>query len=303
MKSDTRTVKIDDAPKKFYDIRFDNLTDLHDYLTVQKPPINENIFKKLASLNPNEDFFGKPFDEAVEYCIKGYSGGNFDNFLITNMKLSESFLDLTGDRRLVKSFYGGVPLAPLAAANVPECMLRYDIDEKSYVRNIYVAMNYPSYTSAEAVVNRGLAVLYLLQTLEAKNEMVNLHTISLQEDKNEIIGIDVGLKRPGEPFTDIKKCYFPLVGIEFLRRVIFRVIETTAVESSSWGVNYGRPCRYDEYQQLYNLTDKDIVILPPLEIGISGENIYDDTISMIEHLNLENEFDIDKIKKLKYKNL
>ena len=96
---------------------------------------------------------------------------------------------------------------------------------------------------------------------------------------------------------DIKKCYFPLTGREFLRRILFRVLESMPVENNwSWG--YGRTVEESSLRKLYNLKDSDYVISSPNEIGINGTDIYRDTARLIENLNLREEFDVPKIKKL-----
>ena len=46
------------------------------------------------------------------------------------------------------------------------------------------------------------------------------------------------------------------------------------------------------------MKDTDYVISTPNEIGISGGDIYRDTARLIENLDLEEEFDVPKIKKL-----
>ena len=96
---------------------------------------------------------------------------------------------------------------------------------------------------------------------------------------------------------NIKKCYFPLVGREFLRRILFRVKESIPFEVDwSWG--YGSTLEEEPLREFFNLKDTDYVISTPNEIGISGGDIYRDTARLIENLDLEEEFDVPKIKKL-----
>ena len=55
----------------------------------------------------------------------------------------------------------------------------------------------------------------------------------------------------------------------FLRRILFRVLESMPVESNwSWG--YGRTVEEASLRKLYNLKDSDYVISTPNEIGING---------------------------------
>ena len=285
---------------RIYNLRFNNLTDLHDYL-ISNPVVNRSVFHEQASLNPNFSFYGEALPKAIEYCISGYKEG-FDNFLVANDKLRETTKEISDNRVLTRTMYGGMPLSALVAAGVPDCMLRYDRDTKSVVRNIYFNLAYPAITTTDKIINRGLATLYIIQALEAKGEMINFKTFQLLRCEDETLNIEITLKKPGDLFLDIEKCYFPIKGKEFLRRVLFRVIESSSVTNSNWGYGYGEPVGENGIRDFFNISSNDLVISYPTEMGITGSNIYDDTLILIERLGLEKEFDINKIKELKYRN-
>ena len=283
--------------RTIYNLRFANLTDLHDYLR-QNPVVNRNVFERQASLNYDYSFYGEPLDKAIDYCIGGYSEG-FSNFLVANDKLKSTTRDLSDNRVLTRSVYGGMPLSALVAAGVPDCLLRYERDTTSVVRNVYYNLAYPASTSTAKIVNRGLATLYIIQALEAKGEMINFQAFELSECSDEIVNIEINLKKPGDLFLDIEKCYFPIKGKEFLRRVLFRVLESSPVQNDYWGEGYGSPINQEGIREFFGATERDLVISYPSEMGIEGDNIYDDTITLIEQLGLREEFDIPKIKQLK----
>ena len=284
--------------KTIYNLRFANLTDLHDYLK-QDPIVNRRVFQRQASLNPDLSFYGESLEKSIEYCISGYNEG-FDNFLVANDKLKSTTRDLSDNRVLTRSIYGGMPLSSLVAAGVPDCMLRYERDTNSVVRNIYFNLAYPAYTSASKIVNRGLATLYIIQALEAKGEMVNFQAFELTDCGDEIVNIEINLKKPGDLFLDIEKCYFPIKGKEFLRRILFRVLESSPVKNEYWGEGYGSPVNQEGIRKFFNTQPQDLIISYPSEMRIEGSNIYDDTITLIEQLGLEEEFDIPKIKAMKF---
>ena len=143
-------------------------------------------------------------------------------------------------------------------------------------------------------LNRGLN---FSQALEKQGDIVNFIARETSSCGDEIVNIEVVLKKPSDIMLDIKKCYFPLTGREFLRRILFRVLESMPVENNwSWG--YGRTVGEASLRKLYNLRDSDYVISTPNEIGINGSDIYRDTARLIENLNLKEEFDVPKIKKL-----
>ena len=79
------------------------------------------------------------------------------------------------------------------------------------------------------------------------------------------------------------------------------MLESSKVTDSYWGEGYGSPVNEDGIRDFFNISSKDLVISYPSEMGIDGDNIYDDTVTLIERLGLESEFNIPKIKELKYR--
>lgn len=287
---------------KIYNVKFYNLTDLYDYLK-NNPTVNTEIFKECASSdNTNMTFYGASLEKSIEYIMGGYNNG-LDNFLITSNRLQTANVDVSDNRKIKRGLYGGIPLSPLLASNVPDCMLRYERESSEIVRNIYFSLGYPFKTYASQIINRGLATIYIIDSLEKKGQMINFkaNEVSYNEyshidSTKEIVNIEILLKKPGDIFFDIEKCFFPMVGKEFLRRILFRVLESVPVTFNDWGKNYGHSFSSAEVAQLLNLSKNDMIIPSPSEIGIKGYNIYEDTIQMIDYLKLTDEFDIEKIK-------
>ena len=274
--------QVDD--KTVYYMGFPNLTSFHDYLK-SNLPVNDEIFPFQSSLSEDEYFYGEPLEKAIEYCISGYNKG-FDNFLKTSQQLSQAIVKESDNRKLVRSLYGGIPLAPLVAAGVPDCMLKYERDRQTIVRNIYFNLTYPASTTSSQIINRGLATLYMIQALEEKGEMINFYAFEMSCCYDEYL------------FLNIEKCYFPMVGKEFLRRNMFRLLESMPVKNWEWGRGYGSPLNEQCVRDFLHLSPLDCVISYPREMGIEGIDIYDDTIALIDKLGFTDEFDINKIKQL-----
>ena len=288
---------IKDRKDIIYKANFSNLTDLHDYLK-RNPKVNKIFRGGQSSLSNDYSFHGESLDKSIDYCIRGYKDG-LDSFLKANAKLKEAIKETSDSRKMVRSIYGGVPLAPLVAAGVPDCMLRYDLDTSETVRNIFFSLGYACANDTTQIINRGLATLYIIQALEERGELVNFRAFDFSHVDNEYTNIEINLKKPGDQFLDVGKCYFPLVRKEFLRRILFRVQESVPVEKYEWRNSYGQVVSTNKTREFFNMKDTDIYIPQPKSCGIYGYNIYDDTISLIESLNLEKEFDIQKIKKIK----
>ena len=113
-----------------------------------------------------------------------------------------------------------------------------------------------------------------------------------------MVNISINLKRPGDLFLNIEKCYFPIKAKEFLRRLLFRVLESVPVEDLFWGEGYGKPASIKEMREFFNPNSKDLIISYPSEMGIKGYNIYEDTLNLIKKLKIEDEFDLQRIRKL-----
>lgn len=281
---------------KVYNMNFSNLTDLHLYLK-DDPEVNKNVFGTQASLDSDTSFHGEYLDKCIDYCIGGYKTG-FESFLRTSNDLKKIGVADTDARTLKRSLYGGIPLSPLVAAGVPDCMLRYDRSEDLKYVTIYFNLGYPHFTTGSEIVNRGLATLHIIQALENKGYIVNFKAFELSHCGNEMINISIDLKKPGDLFLNMEKCYFPIKAKEFLRRILFRVLESMPVENYSWSSGYGQAANQKEMEKFFGTKSTDLLIAAPREMGIGGENIYDDTLTLINKLNIQDEFDVNRIKKL-----
>lgn len=278
--------------KKIYDIRFDGLYDLHEYLT-SNPEVNRKVFYEQSSLDIDEEFYGESLKKSIKYLTGGYKK-ELDNFLKINDELRTNCFDLTDELIQRRGIFGGVPLAPLVAAGVPDCMLRYERNQDLRVVNVYFNLGYPCYTSTNAIINRGLAAIYLIQSLEQKGYIVNFYAYELSSCGDEIVNIEIKLKTNSDLFFNVEKCYYPMRAKEFLRRLLFRVLESTPVKNN-WIDGYGRPAKISEVRKFYEIEGESLVIGSPSEMGIDGYNIYKDTENLIRKLKVSDEFDMERI--------
>lgn len=281
---------------KIYKIHFSNLTDLYYYLK-SEPKVNNIFCGYQSSMSDDVEFNGESLKKAIEYCKGGYCEKDNDFSIFFNISNNMRKLIDTGiyDRKLERGLYGGIALPSLVASGIPACMLRYSYDKNVKHVTIYFQLGYSAITNYKQIFNRGIAVINLINALEANGYIVNLKTFELSQEYDEIIDISVELKGVTERIN-VSKCYYPFVSKEFLRRILFRVLESMPVNSGMWVHSYGRPVESNLISKIYNLSNNDIVIPTPYEIGIEGEDIYEDTIRLIEYLNLQDEIDITKIK-------
>lgn len=280
--------------KRIYNIHFYNITDLYDYIK-SDPPINKSVFARPVSSSPKE-FYGAPLPEATEYLLGGYERG-FDNFLSTSKDLKTIGLEEENTYQVVRSIHGGVPVAALVAAGVHDCMLSSQVDVEARAVNIQFSLSYPAITTDTQIINRGLATLFIVQALEEKGYIVNFNAFQLSKVEEELIYITINLKQPSDLFLNMQKCYYPIRAKEFLRRILFRVLESSDVTRRSWGENYGHSLSEDKIREFLKkeaigFQTTDLIIADPIDMGITGQNIYADTLTMLKKLGIEQEFDI-----------
>ncbi len=277
---------------RIFRYNFHNLTDLYDYLK-SNPEINSCVFEKQASIKSNEEFSGEPLDVAIEYLKGGYNI-DFEKFDLAIKDIRKLGYQDRESRNLERTLHGGMYLVPLVAAGAPDCMVRYIQDSEPRHITIYFQLGYPHFAKPSEINNRGIATINLIQTLEDKGYIVDLKVFEVARHGDEYIDIIVNLKNIDE-VLNVSKCYFPFVAKEFLRRLLFRVFESTPVKNN-WGMGYGRTISQEEIKEFYNLKPKDLVIPSPEEIGIKGNSIYEDTAVLFECLGLDREFDLSKLK-------
>lgn len=284
--------------KTIYNIRFINLTDLYEYLK-SSPKVNVRVFSEQSSILKKASWAGESLNQSIEYLLGGYKK-SLDNFLKASGKL-QSIGNRENDessRTLRRAFYGGIPLASLVASGIPESRLVYDRYEEVRYATIHFSLAYPAVTKEEQIINRGLATLYIVQSLESRGYIVNFKAFALVNCNDEIVNFAIDLKKPGEEFLNIEKCYFPMIAREFLRRIVFRVIESSDVTEREWNFSYGQTMAPSHVAHFLKTRPSDLIIPSPNEIEIEGINIYRDTLALIEYLGIKDEFDIPTLKKL-----
>ena len=284
----------EDGLRKYstFEYYFQNLTDLYNYLK-SNPKVNSHIFRRQSSLTNGSDFAGENLTQAIEYLNGGYNF-NFENFDNATRNIRKLGIEDEESTKLERALHGGAYLYPLVAAGVPDCMIRYRQDSDPKHITVYFQLGYSASTTESQIFNRGVATINLIQSLESKGYIVDLKVFELSIESDEIVDITVNLKKTDQ-LLNVTKCYYPFVSKEFLRRLLFRVLESAPVEND-WSNGYGRPASTSEMRDFYKLKDKDLVISQPREMGIDGDNIYTDTITLFKKLGLDNEFDLSKLK-------
>ena len=273
--------------------RFSNLYDLYEYLK-SDPWLNRSIFRNLASIDGEEDFAGKPYSEAVEDLIKDEYNPGYTEFVRLNNGLENCINVPVHKYKTVMTLAGGHLNIPAYSVGSPLC---YETEErivKPKFVSINAVLNYSWMTTKNQVFNRAVIMTNVLKALENAGYGIDLNVFSLLRHSDEYMHIVIKIKNYGEKLNMIS-LYKTLCNIEFLRRIIFRIMETIEVESN-WSYGYGSVCYEDEVVSVLKLNKNDIFFGPPDSLGIHGKDLGDDFARAIEYLKLDDKIDVDKAK-------
>ena len=286
-----------------YGFRFRGTSDLYNYL-ISEPNINYEIFgankydsDDIASITGSRSFAGIPYEEAVEKLVE-YNDPGYQEFLSIGKQIEGKKRGTAANYALVKSVAGG-RIDPVAYTTGSPFI--YNSSRKikipKYV-NINVSLGYNCGHNKSQVYNRAIIITNIVNALEQQGIKVNINAFDISRynyyDKNEIINIIFEIKRANKTVS-YQSLYRALCNVEFVRRLMFRVMETSDVKLN-WKNGYGRPCERDISTKILNLKEKDLFFDQPQEMGIKGNSIENDFESVIEYLDLEDRINVEKEK-------
>ncbi len=267
---------------------FKSLSQLHLFLSAN-PKVNTNIFYNQKSIKASVKFAGEVLPTAIDYCIGGYEK-DFSMFVKLKKDIDRVNIRHVQSRKVRPSVVGSRPNVPAYVAGAPKSMYRMDrVKEKKFI-TIYFNLAYANNTTEAQIRNRGILTLNLVKILENNGYEVNLKVFETCMVENEVFAATIGVKRPGE-LMNIKKCYYPLCGKEFLRRVMCRIKESMPFKEN-WHMSYGQLLSDTHTRLIMDIPADGLVINSPSDMGIKGEDIYEDADRFLEKLNLSKEITV-----------
>lgn len=274
----------------YYDVLFNSIAEIQRFLR-DNPKRNERIFTLFRSENPDEEFAGPPLAKAIDYCLGGFTQ-NYDSFMELSRKLETINNGYVVGRNTETSFVGQRPNVPAYIAGAPKTM--YRLSRANAKKKIRICMNvaYTGQTTEAEIINRGIIALNLISLLEKNDYIVDFRLYEVCAVGDEVFKCEVVLKRPGERLEPAV-CYFPMCGKGFVRRILPRVKESMPFKGK-WGLSYGMVMDEKSVRKILGLGEKDIYIGSPSDMGITGNNIYEDADSFIRHLSMDKEIRVPK---------
>ena len=286
-------IMVGDRTYKRYRAKFSSLHDLYMYLS-SNPRTNREVFSKLHSVENDSDFAGIPYEDALEELEEAPRSG-YREFLHLSERLNDDAMGYVQEHEIIKSPGGGYIDIPSYASGDPLC---YRISRSTYTPKfirVHIALSYYWGTTKEQVLNRALIIAALVNAFEQAGYIVEVNTFEMSKEDDEIIDIDVNIKNNNETFNKAS-LYKTLCYVEFLRRLLFRVLETLDVKNY-WGSGYGETCSEHFVRQAKRMGENDIFFDQPREMGIRGKDIGADFVAAIEHLDLGDKIDVESAKR------
>lgn len=274
---------------------FPSLVDFVEYL--RTAPTNRETFYTLYSEEvdkPGKHFRGEPFQDTLDHLIYGYNKQYEEFCEKCNMDSIEIDQLIDYSRVRPKRGFAGSRVDINAYVNgLDKCMLRPTRTAPRKFININYDLSYRASAKESAIVNRGMSCLLLINALEQNNYSVDLNSFVLLQQvindetkEREIVYGTINLKDINSTLNEAK-CIGPFMRIEFIRRCVHRLVETTPVHPS-WQISHGYVIKStDEIKKIIGAGEGDLLFEEPEKMQIEGEDLTDDFEAVIRHLNLE----------------
>ena len=277
-----------------YKFRFRGLSDLYNYLK-SDPIINRKVFGiRLSSTFGSVNFAGNRYEDALEQLID-YNDPKYEEFLKMSKSTKVKNLKIGSVYKQINTVAGGVVRPQALATGDPYVYRTTRVYKLDKTVNIYATASYYWGTSKAQVFNRAVILTNIIHALEEQGITVNVNVFEASYNHDEIIEMELNIKKNGKS-TNYQALYRSLCNVEFLRRLLFRVMETAEVKND-WREGYGATCSEEFMREYYKIDKDDIYFGEPREMGIKGKDIGNDFEEAVNRLNLNKMIDVPKAKK------
>ena len=280
-----------------YRFVFKSLSDLYNYLK-GNPEINTEAYgdvDQIASVKNDYSFAGIPYDEAVEQLINYYDP-KYKEFLALITKTKFKNTRKGASFKAANSVSGGIIRPQAIALGDPHIYRTTRIVKSDAIVNIYIEMSYPSGTNKSQVYHNAVILTNIIHALEKQGYQIDINAFSLGEMRNELFDMILNIKHNNSG-VNYQALYRTMCNVEFLRRIIFRVMETSDVKTW-WRKKYGYNVSERFARNYYKMKPTDLYFDAPGELGVYGYDIGDDFERVIDHFQLNNIIDVKEAKVL-----
>lgn len=280
----------------FFEQKFKSRQDLISYLKNAKTSFafqGIELASHKVSADNTEWTKTKSFEEALKLFECGWYE-DFDKFLVQKRQIDKYFPYVSRKKAYHNYVCGGVPNVVNAINNLPLSMRKiYENNNSQNIITIYYNCSYPWFTTQKQIFNNGLLTLSLIDFFDSLGYRVDLRFYEISKTGNQILYTDIILKASGEKIN-LQKLYFAFCNPSFLRRIAFRVVETTQDLNRQWTFGYGRYMQTKEIKKILRVNENNIFINWPEQMGVKGENIEEDIKAFLNKVILGNYIKVDE---------
>jgi hypothetical protein len=216
----------------------------------------------LASKKGTEHFTGtKNYEEALDLLKNGWSEGAkklTHSLKVSNKKnqdvIKRAVFDVVGFQASVPRYLQGIPT---------NMVNKKTFKQKAKVVTLVKSISYHSGITTEEILEDSTKFLQIVQEIEKQGIRVNVHVAwaGVTINGNESFALRLPIKKANERFN-VSKMSFPLMHSSFLRRIVFRAIETEpTLKSRQWTSGYGKPGQKKEFEKIINKNEYFIPVL------------------------------------------
>jgi hypothetical protein len=249
---------------------FDGISDLVQHCKTS--PINHNSFEVLSSNTGTKSFtLTDNYYEAERLLLSGWSQGA--EKLTKSLKIANTQASSKEVKKTVYDIVGFQASVPRYLQGVPTNMINKKVvKKKQNVVTLVKAITYLGSVSADQIMSDSVKFIQIVQAIEAKGIRVNIDVFFHSVKNGEEMMMRLPIKKASERLN-ISKMSFPLLHPSFLRRIIFRAMETEMRVKNSW-YGYGT---VGSKQQVEPLLKENEYFIPVLISQKEMENIINKT--------------------------
>ena len=255
---------------------------------LEQAPVAPSFEDAQVSKQKFDEFTGSSsLEEAIRMCRFGYHEG-FEEFFALDQAIMNN-LDMKFDTvRTFNDYVGFVPDVKAYLEGSPLTMINKPDPPRKHIR-LFMNTSYDSSVKLEQILHRGASALTAIKILEMLHYSVDLRVFEMSycdmgDGTVQVHFSEFALKDPGERMN-VQKLYFPLCHPSWIRRLNFRLIETTPNIGYQWAGTYGYPCDAHLTRKVLPLAEDDVLIPTVEDLGVEGVDVLADARRMFDRIN------------------
>lgn len=271
-------------------VEFNSISDLVSFLKEAKTTTWFKGHEKSIEQNKKRTEFAgtKTFNEAM---------GMLENGWYEEAKKIEKELSIEkrnvfekDEVKFIQSVAGFHPIVPSYLMGLPNSMVSSKIvAKKQKVVTLNLSISFSAIVSAKEIEDVCIKALRIVKSIESKGYRVNFNVFFAAKETDYTTGhmryaaIKLKVKNANERLNISKVC-FPVVHPSMLRRIFFRVVETSPSFSKEFVYGYGIAMSNEELTNVYKDVMKGEYIIPTKTYGnkssTKAENMFDRLIKV-----------------------